>query len=84
MQKEIAEFNKQDKTQIIEGKHTKSWFFEAINKINKSQLQLKKKRERENKELISEEKKKELISGIQRGESLQILARVTKQSKIKL
>ena len=47
MQKEIAEFNKQDKTQIIEGKNTKSWFFEAINKINKSQLQLKKKRERE-------------------------------------
>lgn len=38
MQKEIAEFNKQDKTQIIEGKNTKSWFFEAIKKINKSQL----------------------------------------------
>lgn len=38
MQKEIAEFNKQDKTQIIEGENTKSWFFEAIKKINKSQL----------------------------------------------
>ena len=30
MQREVAEFNKQNKTQILEGKNTKSWFFEAI------------------------------------------------------
>ena len=66
------------KETIVKIKKTKSWFFEKINKIDKSLARLIKKKERKIKSTKLEMKKKRLQQTMQKHKHMEIKQRVSK------